>query len=310
MLLFSILVCFSSLLQASLSSPILASKPKPVDLSYTCMAIFDARDPNFKHDNVPVILLHGLSGNKESWHGVLELIALDTKKKVCAADLRNHGQSPWNDEEYDAIAMTEDVKHLMDRINASKAVLLGHSLGGKTGVQLALTYPERVEKLIVEDMRPNGVSPEGLKQVQLAARIFKEIEKHIPQGVTEREAKEEVFKNLKENLAKINITQEFRDLNNLPIKCLDGKCNLTLNPVLLDAVLRNITDLLNESSGRFEGPALFIYGAASIFTVNEDESNIKKLFPDAKLVGVEGAGHTVHTSRKFMTEVIKFINGK
>ncbi|KAF8796933.1 hypothetical protein HNY73_001261 [Argiope bruennichi] len=116
-------------------------------------------------------------------------------------------------------------------------------------------------------MRPNGVSPEGLKQVQLAARIFKEIEKHIPQGVTEREAKEEVFKNLKENLAKINITQEFRDLNNLPIKCLDGKCNLTLNPVLLDAVLRNITELLNESSGRFEGPALFIYGAASIFTV-------------------------------------------
>ncbi|GBM50583.1 hypothetical protein AVEN_16126-1, partial [Araneus ventricosus] len=57
---------------------------------------------------------------------------------VCIVDLRNHGESPWNDEEYDVVAMTEDVKHLMDEINAPKAIVVGHSLGGKIAVHLAL----------------------------------------------------------------------------------------------------------------------------------------------------------------------------
>ncbi|GBN98241.1 hypothetical protein AVEN_268645-1 [Araneus ventricosus] len=82
MQLLSILVCFSTLLQASLSSPLLASKPKPVDLEFTCMEIVDPRSKDLKHDNVPVIFLHGMTLNKESWNGVFEIIALDTKKKV------------------------------------------------------------------------------------------------------------------------------------------------------------------------------------------------------------------------------------
>ncbi|KAF8796931.1 protein ABHD11-like [Argiope bruennichi] len=310
MLLLSILVCFSSLLQASLSTPILATKPKPVDLAFTCMAVFDAKETDFKLDSVPVILLHGMTLNKETWHGILELIALDTKKKVCVADLRNHGQSPWNDKEYDVIAMTEDVKHLMDRINAPKAILLGHSLGGKIGVHLALTYPERVEKLIVEDMRPNGQTEDSLKGAESFARLLIDLEKYIPQGVTEREAKEEFLKIMKESLAKINVTYEIDDLTYIPVKCSDGKCKLSVNPVILEVVARNIFELLNESSGRFDGPALFIYGTESGLRVNEDEKNIKKLFPAAKLVGVEGADHVVHTSKKFMREVIKFINSK
>ncbi|GBO07010.1 hypothetical protein AVEN_61241-1 [Araneus ventricosus] len=82
MQLLSILVCFSTLVHASLSTPLLASKPKPVDLEFTCMEIVDPRNMDLKHDDVPLIFLHGLSGNKESWHGVFEIIALDTKKKA------------------------------------------------------------------------------------------------------------------------------------------------------------------------------------------------------------------------------------
>ncbi|GBO16011.1 hypothetical protein AVEN_247370-1 [Araneus ventricosus] len=140
MQLLSILVCFSTLLQASLSTPLLASKPKPVDLEFTCMEIVDPRNKDLKHDDVPVIFLHGMTLNKESWNGVFEIIALDTKKKVCVVDLRNHGESPWNDEEYDVVAMTEDVKHLMEEINAPKAIVVGHSLGGKIAIHLALNY--------------------------------------------------------------------------------------------------------------------------------------------------------------------------
>ncbi|CAL1283439.1 unnamed protein product [Larinioides sclopetarius] len=267
MKLLPIFVCFSTFLQASLSIPLWASKPQPVDLEFICTTIFDPNNKDFKHDDVPVILLHGLTGNKESWHGVYEVIALETRKKVCAVDLRNHGQSPWNDKEYDVVAMTEDVKHLMDRIDAPKAIVLGHSLGGRIAVHLALNYPERVEKVIVEDMRPNGITPKGLKGVQFYSFVLKEIEKLIPQGVTEKEAKKHVLALLTDHLAKLNITYQLNDPNLIPVKCSNGKCQLSTNPVLLDAALRNITDLLNTSSGRFDGPALFIYGTESSIKV-------------------------------------------
>ncbi|CAL1274480.1 unnamed protein product [Larinioides sclopetarius] len=308
--LLSVLVCFSSLLQTSLSSPILAAKSKPVELKYSCMSVIPADNQDQRPDDVPIILLHGLTGNKESWHGIFEVLALDTKKEACIVDLRNHGESPWNNEAYDVVAMTEDIKHLLDRLKAPKAIILGHSLGGKIAVHLALTYPEIVEKIIVEDMRPNGITLEALKEVQFYTKVMKDLEKDIPQGVTEIEAKKAFLKLLNERLEKINPSLIQNDFSFIPIKCSDGKCQWTTNTVLIDAVLRNMDELLNDSSGRFEGPALFIYGGKSSFRVGDDESNIKKLFPNAKLVEVEGADHMVHTFKKFTKEVIKFINNK
>ncbi|KAF8791038.1 protein ABHD11-like isoform X1 [Argiope bruennichi] len=310
MLLLSVLVCLSSLMQTSLSTPVSAAKPQPVELKYSCMAVIPADHQEIRPDDVPIILLHGLSGNKESWHGFFEVLALDTKKKVCIADLRNHGESPWNSDEYDVEAMTEDVKHLIDRLKAQKAIVLGHSMGGKVAVHLALTYPERVEKIIVEDMRANGISSEGLQEVQFYSKVMKDLEKDIPQGVSEIEAKKAFLKILNERLEKVDLSFKMDDLRVIPIKCSDGKCKWRFNSILLDALLSNPDELLNESSGRFDGPALFIYGGKSNFKVGEDESNIKKLFPNAKLVEVADRDHLVHTSKEFMREIVKFISDK
>ncbi|GBL73045.1 Protein ABHD11 [Araneus ventricosus] len=310
MLFLSVLVCFSSLLQTSLSTPILTAKPKPVELKYSCMAVIPAEHQDQRPDEVPIILLHGLTENKESWHGIFELLALDTKKEVCIADLRNHGESPWNSEEYDVEAMAEDIKHLIDRLRAPKAIVLGHSLGGTIAVHLALTYPERVEKIIVEDMRPNGITPEALKDVQFLAKLFKDLEKDMPQGVTEIEAKKTFLKLINERLEKVKPSFKVDDPSIIPIKCSEGKCQWRTNPILLETVLRNNDELFSRSSGRFDGPALFIYGGKSNFKVGDDESNIKKLFPNAKLVEVAGADHVVHKFKKFTREVIKFINDK
>ncbi|CAL1274469.1 unnamed protein product [Larinioides sclopetarius] len=207
--------------------------------------------------------------------------------------------------------MIEDIKHLIDQLKAPKAIVLGHSLGGKIAVHLALTYPERVEKIIVEDMRPNGVTPEGLKETKFYCKVLKELEKDIPLGVSEIDAKNAFLKLLNESLQKLNPSfKPYESLEFIPIKCSDGKYQLSINPILLDTVLRNINELLNESSGHFDGPALFIYGGESEFKVGDDENSIKKLFPNAKLVEVEGADHTVHAFKEFTREVIKFINDK
>ncbi|GBL87503.1 Protein ABHD11 [Araneus ventricosus] len=310
MLLLSLLVFIAALLQASSASPVPASKkPRPVNLSYSCMRVTGKGD---KRDDVPVILLHGLGLSKESWMGVYQLLALKTKKRVCIVDLRNHGDSPWSDQS-DIASMAEDIKQLMGRLKAEKAIVLGHSMGGKAAVHFTLTYPDNVEKLIVEDMRPNGLTPRALEEVQVFLALLQKTSEIMPQGVSEKEAKRTIFKFLNEQLEKLNDTSALLNpkvVDFLPIRCRNGKCAWKTNTQLVKYILKDFATLLNESSGRYDGPTLFVYGTASPFKVNEDESNIKKLFPNAKLVGIEGASHVVHEREEFVDTVIRFINGK
>ncbi|CAL1274483.1 unnamed protein product [Larinioides sclopetarius] len=239
----SILVCISVFLQVpSLYKPVLASKPKPVDLAYSCLRVGNEKE---RKDDIPLVLVHGLTAFKEMYRGINEVLAWETGKKVCIVDMRNHGESPWSDE-LDIAAMTEDVKHFLDTIKAPKAVVLGSSMGGKIAVHLALNYT--------------------------------------------------------------NSSVRMKDPDIIPIKCSQGTCRWKTNPKVIQVVSNNIMDMWTESSGRFDGSALFIYGTESNFKVGEDESNIKKLFPNAKLVGVKGAAHLVHIFPEFMTEAVKFIN--
>ncbi|CAL1274474.1 unnamed protein product [Larinioides sclopetarius] len=226
--------------------------PKPMELKYSCIEVTSVENQDQRPDDVPIILLHGLTGSKESWNGIFEVLALETKKE-----------------------------------------------------------PERVEKVIVEDVLPNGISPEALKETKYYFKALKELEKDIPQGVSEIDAKNAFLKLLNERLRELNPSfKPFETTEFIPIKCSDGKCQFSTNPVLFDTVLRNIDELNNESSGQFDGPALFIYGGQSETKLGDEENNVKKLFPKAKLVEVEEAGHVVHTFKQFTIEVIKFINDK
>ncbi|GFT87397.1 hypothetical protein NPIL_573501 [Nephila pilipes] len=306
MLLLSTLLCLFTLLQTSLAVPIAAEKAKPVDLKHSCMKVTSG---TAKNDTIPIILLHGLAMAKEAWMGVYQLLALRTLKRVCIADLRNHGDSPWNNETHTA-AMAEDINRLLEILKAPKAIVLGHSLGGKVAMHFTLNYPSKVEKLIVEDMRPNGMTTEALKEIKYFLILLQEASKMIPKGVSEKEAKTVVLSFLNKKLALFNSTDllDERAVDFLPIKCSEGKCRWKTNIQLFGEILKDPLAPLIESSGRFDGPALFVYGTKSPFKIKEDENNIKKLFPNAKLVGVEGASHIVHGRPEFLDAVIKFIN--
>ncbi|CAL1274484.1 unnamed protein product [Larinioides sclopetarius] len=195
----SILVCISVFLQVpSLYKPVLASKPKPVDLAYSCLRVGNEKE---RKDDIPLVLVHGLTAFKEMYRGINEVLAWETGKKVCIVDMRNHGESPWSDE-LDIAAMTEDVKHFLDTIKAPKAVVLGSSMGGKIAVHLALNYPSMVDKIIVEDMRPNGLSPESIEEILFYVGLFKDLDEVMPQGVTEIEAKQTLLQIVNDRLAK------------------------------------------------------------------------------------------------------------
>ena len=99
----------------------------------------------------PLIVLHGLFGSGRNWTAVSRKLA--ERRSVHLLDLRNHGESPWHAEmSYPLLAA--DVAAYMDREGIAQAEIMGHSMGGKTAMTLALNEPERVTTLVVVDIAP------------------------------------------------------------------------------------------------------------------------------------------------------------
>src|SRR5690554_5424616 len=121
-------------------------------------------------EGAPLILLHGLFGALENLGAIAR--QFQKERQVHALDLRNHGSS-FHTDTMDYPSMAADVLAYMNEQRIDRASLLGHSMGGKVAMQVALQAPERVEKLIVADIAPITYKPrhdailEGLKQTDL-----------------------------------------------------------------------------------------------------------------------------------------------
>ncbi|XP_071043574.1 sn-1-specific diacylglycerol lipase ABHD11 isoform X2 [Parasteatoda tepidariorum] len=278
-----------------------------VKLAHICI-----HSPNGTNDaKPPVLLLHGVLAFKEMWLGMMPILAMKTGRRICAADLRNHGDSPWSNDS-DTSVMASDLNLLMKTLNTEKIALLGHSLGGKIAVDFTLTNPEKVERLIVEDMRPNGLSDEARKVMVGAVDPYKDALGVIPKGVTEKEAKFIVFKFVKFMLELVNekIDIDERIVDHVPIKCSNGKCRWKANVDLLDIAKKDLDKYMPESRGKFEKPALFIYGGKSPFKVGDVKDDILKLFPKTKFFKVEKANHLVSIHPEYKDAVINFLNAE
>src|SRR3954470_4746673 len=101
----------------------------------------------------PLIILHGLFGSLENWRPMTRRLSLHFR--VFAVDLRNHGRSPHN-VQMDYTLMAGDVRDFLIAQGLNSACVLGHSMGGKTAMQLALLHPDAVRRLVVVDMAPRG----------------------------------------------------------------------------------------------------------------------------------------------------------
>src|SRR6056297_2160607 len=99
----------------------------------------------------PLIILHGLYGASDNWISIARELAENFE--VYIPDQRNHGDSP-HDDRHDYECMRDDLKQFMDEQQIDKAILLGHSMGGKTAMYFATAYPDRVESLVVLDIAP------------------------------------------------------------------------------------------------------------------------------------------------------------
>ncbi len=238
-------------------------------------------------EGAPLILLHGLFGSLENLGGVAR--RLQDGWQIHALDQRNHGSSPHTDT-MDYPAMAEDVLAYMDRQGLARASILGHSMGGKVAMQVALKAPERVDRVIVADIAPVNYKPhhdailEGLKQMDLSrVRSRQDGEQQLAEFVPEPATRQFLLKNL-ERVPKEQQTEGgplFRWRLNLPV---------------IDASYRNLARA-PEGEGPYPGPVLFLKGADSAYIQEKHRDEIMRLFPAAQLRIIQDTGHWLHAEK-------------
>lgn len=243
----------------------------------------------------PLYLLHGLFGSNRNWLSVAR--QLGTTEKIIAVDLRNHGESGHADS-MDYTEMAGDIAALAQSLGHNRINLLGHSLGGKTGMAVALEYPQLLDKLIVADIAPVVYNPEHDKYVTAMQKL----------PVAELTSRTEASDLLASDIDDPNLRQFL--LQNL-IKDPATGYRWRLN---LEGILRNYEKLRSFPAElqqrQFRGPSLFLAGARSSYVLPEYHAAIKKLFPGAEIVTIEGAGHWLHADKPEAVtgEVRKFLS--
>jgi pimeloyl-ACP methyl ester carboxylesterase len=234
----------------------------------------------FGETGPPVVVLHGLLGSARNWTGVARQLA--ATHRMFALDLRNHGRSPWAATmSFDEMA--GDVAAFIQRHDIGPAAVIGHSLGGKVAMRLALTRADRVERLVVVDVAPVayahtfGPFVEAMRQVDLAAvRQRADAERQL-----ERAIGDPAIRNfLLQNLIRIDAGYAWR--------------------VNLDALAANLPELLafpDPGDAVYRGRTLFVAGGRSPYIKPEHRPLIERLFPQAAHAVIEGAGHWLHAER-------------
>ena len=241
----------------------------------------------------PLFILHGLFGSADNWQTVGKQFA--EHFTVYFIDLRNHGQSPhsteWNYE-----VMSEDINELMQDEGIDKAILLGHSMGGKVAMQFTVRHPEKVEKLVVVDIGPkkypvtNQFVIDAIDSFDLSAvKIRKEVDTLLTPFIQDFGTRQFLLKNL-------YWTEE-------------QKLAWKFNYEVIKQNIKTVGEVTPMPAMPIGIPVLFIKGERSDYIFPGDVKLITSMFPNAKLVVIAGAGHWVHADKpqEFYNVVNEFL---
>ena len=239
-----------------------------------------------RHDGggpaTPLVVAHGLFGSARNW-GVLSK-RLSDRGPVIAVDMRNHGAS-FHDPDHGYDALAADLARTIEDEGARGPVdLLGHSMGGKAAMVLALTRPELLRRLVVADIAPVAYAHSQSHLIDAMRGV------DLSRVARRSEAAEQ--------LAQVpdDGTRSFL------LQSLDAAAGRwTLNLDALDARMPDIVGF-PDVSGRFDGPTLFLAGADSDYVRPGHRATIASFFPRARVVRIPGAGHWLHAQKPRETE--------
>ena len=245
----------------------------------------------------PIIILHGIFGTSDNWFSYARRLSQEDFE-VYAVDQRNHGQSPHSDN-FNYLAMTDDLFDFIDEHEIEDPIILGHSMGGKVAMRFALENPQLVSKLIVVDISLKAYGPrkqhksiiQAMKSVDLSVvknRI--EVEEQISKLVPEMRIRQFILKNLH---------RKEKDEFEWRITIPGIEKNLDL---LFDGI---------DTITKFEKPTLFVKGGASDYILLEDYGQIRYNFPNAEIITIADASHWIHVEspERFYQLTMGFASG-
>lgn len=237
---------------------------------------------------LPIVLIHGLFGNLDNL-GVLAR-DLSLQHPLIKVDLRNHGLSPHSSE-MNYPAMAQDLLTLLNDLEIKKAIVIGHSMGGKAAMALTAIAPERIEKLVVIDIAPVNYTTRRHDQ------IFTALNAVSAAGITQRQQAAELMRNTLDEEGVIQfLLKSFHQ----------GEWRFNL-PVLIE---HYETILGWQEVPAWPHPILFIRGGLSPYVQNSYRDAIARQFPLARAHEVAGTGHWVHAEKPqaVLRAIHRFLN--
>jgi len=232
----------------------------------------------------PVVFLHGLLGSGRNWMAMAS--RFEGGFPTLALDARNHGNSGHGDL-MDYSTMASDVAETLDSLGVGKTLspvhLSGHSMGGKTAMELALTRGSLVKSLIIVDIAPRSYPPgyqdaiESLADMDVASITSR---KGAMEALAQRVPDVKLRGFLLTNLKRVDRTTFKWGIN-------------------LDGIRQNYESIWKgiDRGRTFQGPVLVVRGSDSNYIKSEDESLFRSFFPQVKFVTIPGAGHWVHVDQ-------------
>ena len=243
-------------------------------------------------DTPPLVIVHGLFGSARNWGVIARRLA--DRRDVIAVDMRNHGFSPrFATQGYPEMAA--DLAEVIDA-HGGRADVLGHSMGGKAAMVLALTRANCVARMVVADIAPVAYAHDNIQHTRAMQAL-------VLDGLTSRGQADA-------RLAALVPEESLRAffLQSLDLKT--GPPHWRLNLDVLAAEMPKIVGW-PEITGQFTGRCLFVSGAQSGFVQSGNRPAILALFPAARFVKISGAGHWLHADkpRAFEETVRVFLDG-
>ncbi len=248
-----------------------------------------------KGSGAPLVIVHGLYGSSDNWMNIGR--QLSEKYTVYMPDLRNHGRSPFS-EEHSYEAMKGDLLEFFEKHHIGKATLLGHSMGGKTAMWFAASYPERIERLVVADIAPKDymlLKDDGQFHphhtiLQAMQEIdFTEIKKRedVEVCLSEKIGDERTRQFLLKNVKKDKETNQYK-----------WRINVDVLYNNLEEIISGVNkNWLGNSSPPSSFPVVFIRGMKSRYILPEDKTLIKGIYPGADIIDIADAGHWLHAEQ-------------
>ena len=224
----------------------------------------------------PVVILHGLFGSATNWRRIAE--GISDQRQIFSIDLPNHGESSWIDD----MSYPGQAALLADFLSGEvpeSPILIGHSMGGKIAMTLALQHQILLGALVVVDIAPTAYPHsheplvEAMKSLDLAAiRNRRDAEMQLEKAIPEKALRQFLLQNLRSTS--------------------DG-LRWRINLEVIHRQMGALTGF-DVAAAPCDVPSLFIYGTQSDYVTPKTTPAILKHFPKARLVALEGAGHWLH----------------